>query len=523
MYTGQSVNVLGTSKVQVKHDGLVKDLSVVVVAGSGPNLLGRSWLAELELGWEKMNKIQTSSEMLQDILKKHEIVFKEELGTLKGATAKIHVVSGAKPHFFKPRSLPFAMREKVEAELDRLIKERIIEPVKFSEWAAPVVPVLKPDGSLRLCGDYRVTVNRESSLEQYPIPRMEDMFAVLSGGEKYTKLDMSHAYQQILLDETSKQYVTVNTHKGLFTYTRLPFGVSSSPAIFQRTMEGILKDIPKVTVYLDDILLTGKNDQEHLGTLDQVLQRLEEFGLRLKRGKCKFMEKEVVFLGHKVDATGIHPVPDKVQAVQEAPTPTSVTELKAYLGLLNFYNRFLPNLSTLLAPLHKLLRKDVCWCWEDDQEKAFQKSKELLQSNRVLIHYDEKKELILSCDASAYGVGAVLAHHMKDGTERPIGFVSRTLTVAEKNYSQLEKEGLAIVFGVKKFHKYLYGRKFVICTDHKPLLSLLNELKAVPQMASQRIMRWAIILGAYEYVILTEPVRIMVMPMPSVVFRCTTF
>ncbi len=135
--------------------------------------------------------------------------------------------------------------------------------------------------------------------------------------------------------------------------------------------------------------------------------------------------------------------------------------------------------------MHKLLRKDVFWCWEEDQEKAFQKSKELLQSNRVFIHYDEKNELILSCDASAYGVGAVLAHRMRDGMERPIAFVSRTLTAAEKNYSQLEKEGLAVVFGVKKFHKYLYGRKFVICTDHKPLLSLLKELKAVPQMASQ--------------------------------------
>lgn len=226
---------------------------------------------------------------------------------------------------------------------------------------------------MRLCGDYRVTINRESTLDQYPIPQMEDMFAVLAGGEMHGKLDMSPAYQQILLDETLKQYVTVNTHKGLFTYTRLPFRVSSSPAIFQRTMEGVLKGISKVMVYLYDILLTGRDDQEHLRTLDQVLQRLEECGLRLKREKCKFFEKEVIFLGHKVDATGIHPVPIKVQVVQEAPTPTSVTELKAYLGLLNFFNRFLPNLSTLLAPLHRLLKKDVPWSWKEEQEKAFRK------------------------------------------------------------------------------------------------------------------------------------------------------
>ncbi|XP_056589597.1 uncharacterized protein K02A2.6-like [Triplophysa dalaica] len=500
-YTGQSVNVLGTTKVQVKHKGLTKELTAVVVAGAGPNLLGRSWLSELELSWENVSKIKDSSEWLQDILRKHETVFKEELGTLRGAKAKIHVPRDAKPRFFRARSLPFAMREKVEAELERLLKDHIIEPVKFAEWAAPVVPVVKPDGTVRLCGDYKVTINQESTLEQYPIPRLEDMFAVLAGGQKYSKLDMSHAYQQITLDENSKQYVTVNTHKGLFTYTRLPFGVSSSPAIFQRTMEGVLKGISKVTVYLDDILLTGRDDQEHLSILEQVLERLEDCGLRLKRGKCKFLEKEVNFLGHKVDATGIHPVPEKVQAVQDTMVPSSVSELKAYLGLLNFYNRFLPNLSTLLAPLHRLLKKEVKWSWKEEQEKAFKKSKELLQSNNVLVHYDEKKDLILSCDASPYGVGAVLAHRMPDGAERPIGFVSRTLSMAEKNYSQLEKEGLAVVFGVKKFHKYLYGRKFVICTDHKPLLSLLNELKVVPQMASPRIIRWAVMLGAYEYVI----------------------
>lgn len=158
-------------------------------------------------------------------------------------------------------------------------------------------------------------------------------------------------------------------------------------------MEAVLKGIPKVVVYLDDILLTGKDDMEHLRTLEQVLHRLEEAGLKLKRGRCNFMEKEVTFLGHNVDATGIHPVPENVQAVKDAPTPTSVTELKAYLGLLNYYNRFLPNLSTLLAPLHKLLKKDVAWSWEEKHTRKLFGDLKRLQSSQVLVHYDAQKEL----------------------------------------------------------------------------------------------------------------------------------
>ncbi|KAJ8332745.1 hypothetical protein SKAU_G00425340 [Synaphobranchus kaupii] len=255
-----------------------------------------------------------------------------------------------------------------------------------------------------------------------------------------------------------------------------------------------------MAVYLDDILLTGCNDQQHLETLAEVLQRLETAGLRLKRTKCTFMGTEAEFLGHRVDATGLHPLRNKVEAIQKAPAPTNVTELKAYLGLLKYYNRFLPNLSTALAPLHLLLRKETNWEWGKDQENSFELSKKLMQSSRVLVHYDREKEIILACDASPYGVGAVLSHKMRDGTERPIGFMSRTLTPAENNYSQLDKEGLAVLFGVQRFHKYIYGRKFTICTDHKPLLSLFSEVKAVPSMVSPRVQRWAVTLRAYEYV-----------------------
>uniref|UniRef100_A0A8C5QT05 Gypsy retrotransposon integrase-like protein 1 n=2 Tax=Leptobrachium leishanense TaxID=445787 RepID=A0A8C5QT05_9ANUR len=499
-YTGEKMLVLGQviGTVQSQMDN--KKLTMVVVEGAGPNLLGRNWLKDLRVLPQLVNTVTASPTLhLADLLDRYAEVFKDELGQLKGTTAKIHVNSEAQPRFYKPRRIPFAVKPLVEAELQRLVDEKIIEPVQFSEWAAPIVPVRKPDGSIRICGDYKLTVNRASSVEQYPIPKVEDLFAQLAGGNKFSKLDMSHAYQQIVLDESAKKYVTVNTHKGLYTYGRLPFGVASSPAIFQRTMEGILQNMPHVTVYLDDILVTGVSEDDHLRNLEEVLSRLKQSGLRLKRSKCKFLGTEVVFLGHKISAAGVQPVAEKVQAIQEAPTPRSVSELKAYLGLLNYYHKFLPSLSTLLAPLHALLRKETKWTWSCEQKEAFEKSKNLLQSDALLVHYDVNKPIILACDASPYGVGAVLSHRMGDGSERPIGFVSRTLNAAEKNYSQIEKEGLAVIFGVKKFHTYLYGRQFTIVTDHKPLISLFNELKEVPQMASPRIQRWAVTLCGYEY------------------------
>lgn len=183
-----------------------------------------------------------------------------------------------------------------------------------------------------------------ASLEQYPVPRVEDLFTALSGGKQFSKLDTS-------LDEESKKYVTVNTHRGIFKYNRLPFGVTSVPDIFRRTMEGLLKGIPLVVVYLDDILVSGEDEADHLKNLAEVLSRLEEAGLLLKRSKCAFMQKEVEYLGHRVDAKGLHPVKKKVKAIMDAAAPTSITELKAYLSLLNYFNKFLPNLATLLAPL----------------------------------------------------------------------------------------------------------------------------------------------------------------------------
>ena len=364
------------------------------------------------------------------------------------------------------------------------------------------MPVLKPDkNTVRICGDFRVTVNPVSKLDRYPIPKVKDLFAVLDKGDMYTKLDLSQAYQQLTLDEQSKKYVVINTHKGLFRYTRLPYGIASAPGIFQRVIESILQGIPGVAVFIDDILITAPTEELHLQRLNEVLRRLDKANLRVRIAKCRFMKPAAEYLGHVIDKAGLHPIPAKVEAVKEAPTPTSVQELRSYLGLLTYYGKFLPKLSTTLFPLYssRLLQKDQPWKWGDEEARAFRTSKDLLTSDSFLVHFDANLPLILACDASAYGIGAVLAHRMPDGAERPIGYASRTLTKAERNYSQLEKEGLSLVYGIKKFHSYLLGHHFELITDHKPLLGLLKEDRATSPQASARIKCWSLFLSSYEY------------------------
>ena len=266
-------------------------------------------------------------------------------------------------------------------------------------------------------------------------------------------------------------------------------------------MESILNGIPGVVVYIDDILITAVSESEHLSVLDEVLKRIEESGLRLKKSKCVFLVPSIEYIGYVIDEKGLHPTQEKVRAVQDAPRPTNVTELKSYLGLLTYYYRFLRNLSTVLAPLNQLLRHQEPWCWTDEQEKAFKESKELLLSSQVLAHFDPSLEIIVACDASDYGIGAVLSHKMPNGSERPVAFMSRTLNRTERKYSQIEKEGLACVVGVIRFHSYLYGHHFVLQTDHKPLLSFLSENKLIPQQADNRIQRWSWKLASDEYTI----------------------
>lgn len=264
---------------------------------------------------------------------------------------------------------------------------------------------------------------------------------------------MSSLYLQVSLDEESQKYVVITTQKRLYKYIRLPFGVSSAPAIFQGVMDTILAGIPGVICYMDDILSTGTNREEHLKHLEEVFRRLEKHGLRLKLDKCKFLQKSVIYLGHVIDADGRHTCPAKVEAITEAPTPTNVKELCSFLGLINYYRKFSPNLASHLEPLNALLRKGAKWKWSDSCSQAFSTAKEFLTSAPVLAHYDPSLPMKMAADASVYGVGAVISHVYPNGEEKPIAYASRTLSKAEVNYAQIEKEALA---------RFLESRGFVI-------------------------------------------------------------
>ncbi|XP_040069342.2 uncharacterized protein LOC115329771 isoform X2 [Ixodes scapularis] len=501
--------VRGQLKLKVALGDQAREGTLTVLGCSGPNLCGRDLIHAFDLLEMPVLSVATEGEPsassfvdkvnLKGLLDEFAEVFEPGLGLIQGPPVHLQPRADAAPKFCKARQVPYALRSKVEAEIDRLVETGVIIPIPHSDWAAPVVPVVKRNGSIRLCGDFKITVNQACRTEQYPLPRVEDILATLNGGEVFTTIDLRDAYNQLPLDKASMLLTTVNTQKGLFCFTRLPFGIASAPALFQRRMESILQGLSGVQVYLDDVIIAEKRNDCTL--LRKVLQRFRESGVRVHPGKSKFRQTEVDFLGHRISNLGVQPKTENIDAILQVKAPRTVAEVRSFAGLVTYYHKFLKNASSIMAPLYELLRAEAKWEWGPRQQRAFSEAKTQLKKADFLAHFDPDKPLILECDASPLGIGAVLSHDVGQEVLRPIGFRSRTLTAAERNYSQLEREALALVFGVSKFRTYLLGRCFTLATDHKPLLGLFHPDKAVPAMAAGRIQRWALLLGAYNYVI----------------------
>ena len=433
-------------------------------------------------------------------------LFKEELGCLKDFELDVKFKSDAKPVFCKPRTVPYAMLEDLNMAYEAGIKKGVWEPTTFCEYGTPVVPIKKVllpgqnKAKIRVCGDYSVTVNPQLETHRQPMPLPDELIHRLSGGYYFSKIDLADAYNQVKLSPESQKKLALSTHRGVLLQKRLPFGISSAPGYFQEIMEKITRDLTGVAVYLDDILVSGCNAVDHLENLRALLQRLQDKGLRCKLEKCAFAQPSVEYLGHTLSRKGVSKG-HKVEAVIKMPAPKNVNELRSFLGSVQFYGKWIPNLSTRAAPLFDLTKKDQPWSWTGREQRAFQDLKEVLSSDTILAHFDPGTPIGIACDASSVGIGAVLFHRYSDGSERPIANASKTLTETQRKYSQVHKEALSVIFGLKKFHQFLFGRKFILVTDHKPLLTLFSPSKGTPAIAANRLARWALTLSQYDYTI----------------------
>ena len=351
-YTKEVVPVLGVASVQVVYGNQTAVLPLVVVNTNGPPLLGREWLHTIRLDWKTIlnrsrdpvhslaaaprEEPDLAASMAQDRAEFKDL-FLPGLGKYNVRKVSIDLDPDMPPIFHKHRPPPFAQREAIEKELDRQVELGILEPVASSRWAAPVCAVKKADSSVRLCGCYDTTVNKASKLERYPLPRVDELFAAMAGGSKFTKIDLREAYLQLEMDDNSKEALTINTHKGLYRPNRLCYGVKSAVSIFQREMETLLAGIPNVAVFLDDIAVTGSSPASHRANVREVLRRLSSAGLRVNEEKSVWLANEVNYLGFRISAAGVQTTAEKTRAVLDAPEPCNLGELWAYLGMIQYY------------------------------------------------------------------------------------------------------------------------------------------------------------------------------------------
>ena len=392
----------------------------------------------------------------------------------------------------RPRRLPVNQRPVAEQEVEKMLKQGVIEP-SSSPWASPVVLVRKKDGSTRFCVDYR-RLNDVTIKDSYPLPRIDDSLDALAGSEWFSTLDLASGYWQVEVDESDRPKTAFTTGSGLFQFTVMPFGLCNAPATFERLMEHVLSGLPwdVCLLYLDDIIVHANNFQDEMKRLKTVFERLANAGLKLSPKKCHLFRRRVTFLGHVVSGEGISTDPDKVVAIRDWPVPLSPSEVRSFLGLCSYYRRFVQGFASIAAPLYRLTEKAGAFEWSEECEDAFRHLKQVLMKAPILAYPNTTASFILDTDASNHGIGAVLSQ-VQGGEERAIAYFSRALTKTERRYCVTRKELLAVVQAVKHFHHYLYGKPFAVRTDHGALKWLLNFKSPEGQVA-----RWIEVLGTYS-------------------------
>ncbi|XP_055605433.1 uncharacterized protein K02A2.6-like [Uranotaenia lowii] len=315
-------------------------------------------------------------------------VFNNTLGHCKKAKVQLFLKPDARPVFKPKRPVPFTSVAKVDVEIDRLEKFGIINAVDFSQWAAPIVVLRKPGGKVCMCADYSTGLNASLEANNYPLPVPEDIFSKLNGCKFFSIIDLSDAYLLVEVDNKAKNILTINTHRGLYRFNRLAPGVKSAPGAFQQLMGGMIADLEGVESFLDDIIVFSKTFDDHHKFFIALFKRLEEYGFHMREEKCNILRHRIKYLGHIVDADGLHPDPAKVEAIAKMPPPSDVTTLRSFLGAVNYYAKFVQEMHQLGRPLDALLKKNVKFYWSRECQQSFDRFKAILQSDLLLTHFD---------------------------------------------------------------------------------------------------------------------------------------
>ena len=387
--------------------------------------------------------------------------------------------------------------EIIEKAVNKMLKDEVIR-ASTSPWASPVVLAKKPDGTFRFCVDYR-KLNSITERDVYPLPRIDDTLDFLGKNLFFSTMDLAHGYWQILMSDEDRAKTAFICKQGLFEFDVMPFGLTNAPATFQRTMDIVLSGLKWINclVYLDDIIVFSATFEEHLQHLRKVFERIRKAGLKFRTSKCQFAQHELKYLGFQISPNGLSPLEAKIQAVKEFPVPRAVKEVKQFLGLANYYRRFISHFSDKAMPLNDLLIQNRTFEWTEECQESFDILRNALISAPILAYPDFNKPFLLMTDASATGLGVVLSQQSEDKQEKVIAYASRVLQPAERNYSVTERECLAVVWAVQHFRPYLYGQPFDIITDHSALQSILKT-----QRPNGRVARWIMTLQEFNYNIL---------------------
>ena len=460
----QALKVLGQFKGNLAHKEHSLLEPVYVVRGLRNNLLGLGAIERHQL----IKRMEAMSAQPLDPKSQFPNIF-VGLGTL-GEEYTIRLKDDARPHaLFTPRNIALPLRDRVHEQLDRMEKIGVISKVKEpTPWCAGMVVVPKKSGAVRICVDLKA-LNENVLRETHPIPKVDDTLAQLTEAAVFSKLDANSGFWQIPLSDQSKLLTTFITPFGRYAFNKLPFGIASAPELFQKRMSKILEGLDGVVCLMDDVLVFGKDRNEHDLRLKQVLERVREAKVTLNHTKCEFAKSSVKFLGHVIDCRGIQADPDKLKAICKMEAPHSVSDLRRFLGMVNQLGKFSPRIADLTQPLRELLSTKRSWLWGPEQETAFNRLKDELVQPTVLTLYDPKANIKVSADASSFGLGAVLLQESTQGW-KPVAYASRSMNETEQRYAQIEKEALAITWACNKFSDYILGRKFLIETDHKPLI-----------------------------------------------------